>query len=237
LQYLCSLLFETTTNYQHNLETLLTLVDGTQEGSVVVAPEVCLTAYDYENMEAMLQFAPYATQQIQIHSHNKIIILTMLEKKDGVVYNLAKVFYNGEVVYERAKAKLFRFGEEHHYMQEGRMEDFEVIEVAGVKLAVFICFELRFKELWQKSEGADIIAVPSWWGVLRSEHFKIFTKALALMNQCYVMVSNSSDTDMASSSAIISPSGNVVMDDSQSAIAGVIDFREIKKIRRYIVMD
>jgi len=58
-----------------------------------------------------------------------------------------------------------------------------------------------------------------------------------VMNQCYVMVSNSSDADMASSSAIISPYGNIVTDDSQSAIEGVIDFREIKKIRRYIVMD
>jgi predicted amidohydrolase len=57
------------------------------------------------------------------------------------------------------------------------------------------------------------------------------------MNQCYVVVSNSSDIEMASSSAIISPTGNVVMDDKQEAIEGTIDFREIKKMRRYIVMD
>jgi len=234
LQYLCSLLFETTTNYQHNLETLLTLVDGTQEGSVVVAPEVCLTAYDYENMEAMLQFAPYATQQIQKHSHNKIIILTMLEKKDGVVYNLAKVFYNGEVVYERAKAKLFRFGEEHHYMQEGRMEDFEVIEVAGVKLAVFICFELRFKELWQKSEGADIIAVPSWWGVLRSEHFKIFTKALALMNQCYVIASDAKDEQCTQLSGIINPQGEDTRNINKACLTLPFNKKEIQLMRRYM---
>ena len=42
---------------------------------------------------------------------------------------------------------------------------------------------------------------------------------------------------MASSSAIISPNGDVVADDSKEAIEGVVDFREIKKIRRYIVMD
>jgi len=57
------------------------------------------------------------------------------------------------------------------------------------------------------------------------------------MNQCYVLVSNSSDSDMASSSAIVSPNGDVVADDSREAIEGVVDFREIKKIRRYIVMD
>ncbi|WP_324171796.1 hypothetical protein [Sulfurimonas sp.] len=33
--------------------------------------------------------------------------------------NFTKIFYNGEVVYERAKARLFRFGDEHKYMSEG----------------------------------------------------------------------------------------------------------------------
>jgi len=42
---------------------------------------------------------------------------------------------------------------------------------------------------------------------------------------------------MASSSAIISPNGDVIMDDTLEAIEGTVDFREIKKMRRYIVMD
>jgi hypothetical protein len=57
------------------------------------------------------------------------------------------------------------------------------------------------------------------------------------MNQCYVVVSNSSDDDMASSSSIISPTGEVTMNDALEAVEGSIDFREIKKMRRYIVMD
>jgi predicted amidohydrolase len=57
------------------------------------------------------------------------------------------------------------------------------------------------------------------------------------MNQCYVIVSNSSDDDMAGSSSIISPAGEVTKNDAKEAIEGSIDFREIKKMRRYIVMD
>jgi len=71
----------------------------------------------------------------------------------------------------------------------------------------------------------------------RKKHLEILSTALAVMNQCYVLLSNSSDADMASSSAIISPNGSVILDDSKEAIAGTIDFREIKKMRRYIVMD
>jgi len=69
------------------------------------------------------------------------------------------------------------------------------------------------------------------------EHLEILSRALAVMNQCYVLLSNSADSDMARSSAIIAPNGNVVMDDSKEAVEGTVDFREIKKMRRYIVMD
>ena len=154
---LCSLLFETTSDYKQNLQILLDLLDQTASNSLVVAPEVCLTAYDYDNFEAALDFAPFAIEAIKKASHHKIIILTILERRNGEVFNFAKVFHNGEVVYERAKAKLFRFGDEHKYMQEGSVEDFKIVEVDGIKIAVFICFELRFKELWCKSEGADVI--------------------------------------------------------------------------------
>jgi predicted amidohydrolase len=73
--------------------------------------------------------------------------------------------------------------------------------------------------------------------LLRKQHLEILSSALAVMNQCYVLLSNSSDSDMASSSAIISPNGDRSADDSKEAIEGIVDFREIKKTRRYIVMD
>jgi len=106
-----------------------------------------------------------------------------------------------------------------------------------VKYALLICFELRFKELWKQIEGADVVFVPARWGKPRRQHLEILSRALAVMNQCYVVVSNSSDPDMAGASAIISPNGDAIMDDNAEAIEGSIDFREIKKIRRYIVMD
>jgi predicted amidohydrolase len=46
---LCSLLFETTRDYKSNLQTLLYLIEKTPQKSLIVAPEVCLTGFDYEN--------------------------------------------------------------------------------------------------------------------------------------------------------------------------------------------
>ncbi len=231
---LCSLLLDTVPDYHTNLETLLSFIHVADEHSIIVTPEVCLTGFDYDNMEEMLAFAPHATQALKSASRNKIIILTMLEHRENGVYNVAKVFHNGEVVYERAKAKLFRFGDEHKYMLEGSEEDFEIVEVDGIKLAVFICFELRFKTFWQKSEGADVIAVPSWWGKLRSEHFRVLTQALAVMNQCYVVASDSQNIECTGLSGIIDPQGRAKYNGNKPCLSEPYNKKEIALMRRYM---
>jgi predicted amidohydrolase len=100
-----------------------------------------------------------------------------------------------------------------------------------------ICFELRFKELWKQLEGADIVIIPARWGLPRKLHLDILSRALAVMNQCFVLLCNSSDSDMASSSSIISPTGEYIQDDSKEIIKYNINLKDIKKMRRYIVMD
>lgn len=231
---LCSLLFETSKDYEKNLQTLLTNIKQTPANTLVVAGEVCLTGYDYDNFEKMVEFSSYATEVIKQHSQDKIIILTMLEKKDGKVYNFAKIFHNGEVVYTQAKAKLFKFGDEHNYMEAGDSKSFKIVEVDGIKIAILICFELRFKELWLQNEGADVIAVPSYWGVLRTQHFKTLTNALAVMNQCYVVASDSADEECTKQSGIVLPNGEDVRNNNIENLQLPYLKKEIQKMRRYM---
>lgn len=229
-----SLLFSTCDNYDTNLQTLLGLIAKTEQNSLVVAPEVCLTGFDYDNMDKMLAYADVAIPQIKKASKNKIVILTMMEKRNGEVFNFAKVFYNGEVVYERTKSRLFRFGDEHKYMSEGSDDEIEIVEVAGVKIAILICFEIRFKELWKLTEGADVIATPSYWGVSRTENFKTITAALAVINQCYVVASDSLNEDATKMSGIIAPMGKVLRNGNKPCLSVSYDKQEIKKMRRYM---
>ncbi len=231
---LCSLLFSTTPDYGANLQTLLDLVEQTPKNSLVVAPEVCLTAYDYDNFEAVLEFADVANEALKKASHGKIIILTIIEKRDGEVFNFAKIFHNGEIVYERAKARLFRFGDEHKYMSEGSDEAIKIVEVDGIKIGVLICFELRFKDLWQKLEGADVLAVPSYWGVLRTEHFNVITQVLAIINQCYVVASDSQDEECTKMSGIIRPHGETLRNGNKPCLELPYNKKEIKTMRRYM---
>ena len=231
---LCSLLFETGLDYESNLQTLLSLVDKTPQNSIIVAPEVCLTGFDYDHFEDVNNFASYAIEEIKKVSTNKIIIVTIIEKRNGKIYNMAKIFYNGKVVHERAKARLFTFGGEDKFFSEGDDSEFKIIEIDGMKIAILVCFELRFKDMWKMCEGADIIATPSWWGVLRSEHFKALTKTLAIMNQCYVVASDSLNAECSKMSAIITPMGEVLRNGNKPCLEVAYEPKEILKMRRYM---
>ncbi len=232
---LCSLLFDTIEgDYHANLQTLLSLINQASPKSLIVAPEVSLSGFDYKNYEEAIAFSDVADEALKQASHDKIIILTMLQREDGEIFNFAKIFFNGEIVYQRAKAKLFRFGDEHKYMSEGSTDEIEIVEVDGIKIGILICFELRFKELWKKLEGCDVIAIPSWWGVLRTEHFKTLTRALAIMNQCYVVASDSLNSECTKMSGIIKPHGEDERNEDRAYLELPYDKKEIQTMRRYM---
>jgi len=67
----------------------------------------------------------------------------------------------------------------------GKLEDINPFTINGVRYAIIICFELRFKELWRRIEGVDIVVIPwPWWGknpsprTILGGHF--FQKALGI---------------------------------------------------------
>ena len=226
-----------TKRYQENLDKLLHILKENRQKQVIVAPEVFLTAYDYAHLGTAAMFGAKALKILKREVNEQIVVLTLIvEEGDGFV-NQAVVIHKHKIVYRQNKVKLFKLGDEDLYLHAGKRKKIMPFEIDGVKYAILICFELRFKDLWKQVEGVDIILVPSRWGKLRKGHLEILSRALAVMNQCYVLLSNSSDMDMASSSSIISPSGGVIMDDKEEMVDGIVDFREIRKMRRYIVMN
>lgn len=223
--------------YQENLDKLLQLIKENSDKEIIVAPEVYLTAYDYEHLTTAAMFSAKALKILKQEVDEQILVLTLiLEEGEGFV-NQAVVIHKHKIVYKQNKVKLFKLGDEDLYLHAGKKKKIMPFEIGGVKYALLICFELRFKDLWKQIEGADIVLIPARWGLLRKKHLEILASALAVMNQCYVLLSNSSDDDMASSSAIIPPNGNILLDDLKEVVEGTVDFREIKKMRRYIVMD
>jgi len=223
--------------YQENLDTLLSYLKLHQDKQLIVAPEVFLTSFDYEHMATAAKFSANALRTLKKEVGDQIVVVTLILEEGDSFINQAVVIHKHKIVHRQEKVKLFKLGDEDLYFKAGKKKKIKPFEIEGVKYAILLCFELRFKELWAQIEGADIVLIPARWGKPRKRHLEILSRALAVMNQCYVIVSNSSDEDMASSSCIISPTGGVIKNDAKEAIEGSVDFREIKKMRRYIVMD
>lgn len=231
---LCSLLFKTVSSYEENLQTLLELIEQCPSNSLVVAGEVCLTGYDYDNFDAMLDFAAVALPHIQKASKNKTVIVTLCERDAAGAKNFAYVFSDGKLVKKQPKAKLFKFGNEHKYLEAGDEKEITIFEIGGVKIGILICFELRFKHLWMQLEGADIIAVPSWWGRPREQNYTTLTNALGVMNQCYTVCSDNLNEECCAQSGIITPFGVERRNENAAILMQRFDKNEIKKMRRYM---
>jgi len=225
------------TPYQKNLDRLLLHLDSLSDHDIILAPEVSITDYDYDNLENAAAFGRGVEAVLRERVGRQVVGLTLLTAhEDGRYTNDAVVIHDHRVVHRQSKHKLFLLGKEDAHLTAGSAEGVSLFEINGITYGVLICFELRFKELWRRLEGADVILVPSQWGMPRKRHLDILASALAVMNQTYVIIANSSSGDMAASSAIYSPNGGVVMDDMLSVISGEIDLGLLKKMRRYIVM-
>ena len=229
-----ALQLENKKEYQKNLDELISYIKELSDFDLIVAPEVCLTDYDYDNIKEAAEFGKYALDRLLELVDNQIVVLTLILQEENEYVNKAVVIHKHKIVHSQNKHKLFKLGNEHLYLKAGDGKDIEVFEINGTKYGLLICFELRYKELWQRLEKADIILAPSQWGLPRKRHLEIISNALAVVNQCYVVVANSSKADMASSSAIYAPMGGKVIDDASRVIKSEIDLKQIKFMRRYI---
>lgn len=220
--------------FEENFKKFSSLVKQTPLNSVVVAPELCLSSFCYDNMQKAADFSKKIEPKIKKLSKKRLLALTLMAKEGNNFVNQAKVFYNGEIVFKRDKYQLFKLGNEEKYFKAGKKEDIKIFEIDGIKYALIICFELRFIDIWKQIQGVDIILVPSLWGKLRKKHLEVLGNALSIANECFVVISNSANENMAKSSLISTPFGKIYKDDRKAVIAQKVNLKEIKKMRRYL---
>ena len=196
--------------------------------SIFLFPEVCLTGFDYENIEKAIEFTANAIELLLSKTKNRTIVFTAFNKVNKQIYNTVYVIHNRKIVHKQSKVKLFKLGNEDKYFTSGHSEEIVCFTIDNISFAVLVCFELRFKELWKKIEGSDIILIPAQWGKIRSEHFKILTQSLAVMNQCYVMACDANNSDTTGINIITTPFGITHQNNT------IFEKSEIKKMRRYL---
>jgi omega-amidase len=230
---------KSTKEYEKNLAHLIEVIKCNESVKLIVAPEVFLSDFDYEQMEIAAHFSLHAMRTLEkALLPSQVLVLTLILQEENGYVNQAIMIANNRVVYRQNKSKLFTLGAEEKYFTAGKKESIKPFKVEGVTFAILICFELRFKELWKQIEGADIVIIPAMWGKLRKHHLQTLSKALAVMNQCYVVVSNSANETMGGGSAIITPDGKMTNSAKVklSKVSGEVNLKEVEKMRRYIIM-
>lgn len=225
---------KTTLDFQENYLNLENLINSSKDNSFILSSELCLTNYSYENIKEASAFTQEVIPKLKNLSKSKTIALTMIEEIENKFYNTFFLFSKGEIIHKQSKCELFKLNDENRYFEAGNREKIQLFELNGLKIGVLICFELRFIEYWQKLRGADLILIPAMWGAKRKNNFEILSNALAIANQCFVIASNSANEECNKGSAIISPFGEKVSDDSSEVIEKEIDLKEIKLMRKYL---
>jgi omega-amidase len=128
-------------------------------------------------------------------------------------------------------------GESEHYVAGERLHLFECQEFTA---APFICYDLRFPELFRRATagGANLIIVIASWPVVRDAHWMTLLKARAIENLAYVVGVNRCGYDPkhyhSGHSVIYDPQGRVLADagveegwiEAQLELQPLIDWRQ-----------
>lgn len=204
-------------NKNRNLHKAVELVSKAKSkgAEIVLFPEMSLTGFSM-NVQITAEYNMETIKNIiQLAKTNKIAIGVGWTKgtNDKAENHYTIINRNGETLSDYVKIHPFSYAHEDQYFQSGKRIIF--FEFGGYTWSNFICYDLRFPEIFQlASEKAEIIIVPANWPVNREEHWEILLKARAIENQCYVLgincVGNIGEIQYNGSSMAISPRGEVL---------------------------
>ena len=156
---------------------------------LVVLPEMCTTGFTMEpHRWAQPVDGPSYTRLSTLASRHDVWLMAGVSTRaDGGYTNVAAIFNpQGNLVATYAKQRLFTFANEDDHYQAGSAPT--VIDVDGVRVSPFVCYDLRFPELFRAAAPAcDLMVVIANWPATRRPHWDALLPARAIENQAYVI--------------------------------------------------
>lgn len=230
---------------QYNCETVEgMLLELCARGcGLAVLPEMWSCSFPYPVLREMAEKTPEVLKRVgKIARDKKIVIAGSLPERDGErIFNTGYlVDITGEVAGVYRKVHMFsRYEEGAHF---GGGASAGVFSTSIGKVAMMVCYDLRFPELARKMavDGAEIICVSALWPVQRIEHWSLLLRARAIENQLFMVGCNGCGVDKkitwGGASAIISPLGSLVAEagPDKQIILGSLKPLEMDEFRKAI---
>ncbi len=148
----------------------------------------------------------------------------------------------GDELARYVKLQPFTLGKEHeHYLPGETPVSFAW---RGCTVAPFICYDLRFPEVFRPTAraGAEVITVIANWPSPRVEHWVTLLRARAIENQAFVVGVNRCGVDPTldypGRSLIVDPHGQVLTDagDAECVISADLDFDASREYRSWFTV-
>lgn len=210
--------------------------------NIVVLPEMFNTGFSMnifrigepENGET----ASFLSQMAKEYRINIIAGFPIWEMNNEKGRNIAVVYdTEGNVIATFTKLHPFSFAKEDQYYIAGN--DIVTFTVDGMLSSIFICYDLRFPEVFRKvTKKVQAIFVIANWPTSRKDHWEALLRARAIENQCFIIGVNRTGADgngihYPGASRIYDPLGNNICagTETEEMIIGEFNPRDADEVR------
>lgn len=213
-----------------------------EKDSLVVLPEMFATGFSMNAAEIAEEYGGETEQFLAGTAKEFGVCLVAgvaMRGRDGQVRNKALVFSaSGELLAFYAKMRPFTLGGEAKHYAAG--EKPVVFTWSGWTVAPFVCYDLRFPEIFRVATAAhrpQLFAVIANWPQKRIHHWVRLLQARAIENQAYVVGVNRCGRDpqyvYTGQSVIVDPHGEILADaaDGEGWIASRLDLNALGEYR------
>lgn len=229
-------------NKEGNYEASLAFLEKAKKeaADLVLFPEMSMTGFSM-HPEKIGETAEHPQTlsffQEQARRYELYIGIGYVEYRQPKSFNrYAFISPSGEILADYRKIHPFTFGTESVHYAGG--EELAFCRVKEFTVSPFICYDLRFPELFEiASEKAELIVVPANWPSDRRDHFMTLLKARAIENQCYIAgvnrVGRARILDYSGDSRIIDPFGRVLAEagSGEELLLADLDLNSLRKYR------
>ncbi len=227
-----------------NFNKVKSYVEGAKNKGVelLILPELFSTGYTM-NAEKLAEGLSGETPSFlsKLAKDNKINILgSFIEKSDKRPKNSAILFdKNGKLLLHYSKIHLWSLANEDKSYQAGN--EISACELKNHKIAVVICYDLRFPELFRRliDKGVGCVFVIASWPISRIEHWDLLLRTRAIENQIFVVginrIGESPLENYSGHSKVVDPFGNVIAsaeENKEDMVITKIDFALVSKARK-----
>lgn len=161
-----------------------------QGADILVFPEMTLTGFSMNVRKTTQDWMDQKNFFCRLSArYGLTIVFGYPAQQGGKCYNHLGIARDGAEQMDYIKIHPFSYGEESKYFDGGNQ--IVTIPWNDTVLGGFICYDLRFPEIFQmSSRRSEIIFVIANWPETRIDHWDVLLPARAIENQCYIVAVN-----------------------------------------------